>query len=910
LEEADLIRLDGDRLYALSAHRGLLVFDVSDPADLRILGSYAVNGTPFEMHLRGGVALVQFSQFWQYDYDANTGAGAFQMYSQLLALDVTDPAEIRLLGQFSIPGELGDSRLVGDILYLVSGQVTGCAGCHLASGVSVLSVDVTDPTAPVMVERVDVSFPGANALARRAVHFSASRIYVGGLPVDGHRSRIQVIDISDPRGTMSLGAQLEVDGQIRNRWQMDEADGVLRVVGQSDDWQYAPVVSTFEIRASDDLRPLDILPLDMPQPETLRSVRFDGTRAYIITYQIVIQQDPLFIVDCSDPSNLVQQGHYEMPGWVYHIEPRGDRLITLGYANDEGGALTVSLFDVSDPWNPDELARQWFGGESIMAEDQSRIHKAMQVYDDRGWILVPYGLRTPTADVGRVRLFSFTRDTVEPITELGTAGTTRRAFLRDDTLFAFSSEQLATWNLAEPAQPAVLDRLDLVEPVYSMEPVGGGLVAVLTQNAWTSQSRLAIHDRTDAAFQAPRSVIDLSEHGIRMVPRTQYYWAIYAGAADTHLFADGDVLHLLYVDTEGQSYGVVTGLASFDLSNPEAPVLLGLSFWPGLLGRRDVRREQQVSVEGGDMAVMVNGVIVYRPRAGELPLLEALDVRDPANPVRHFWYVNPRWELMQSMGTLIPRGDSVFFSYYLYAGGQDETGDWVDYQLTELNLADPDAPDLVEHGGIPGSLVGLTPSAGELVTVDYRRENRYSPSWEDCLTRGLYPKYDPAFSRCHFIRHHLKVVSRDDPMGAPLQEFGMDERWIRDVQTTQTRVFFTSYEEPVYAGFPIAAPTGWFHRRPRLHAISLQEGNPNFEQTAVVDLPHPYAFLYWAHGNHAVVAADAPPMLIHLRNPQPGEFRMDEGIALGGYVYDVVRDGDRLHLALGLHGPRTVPFED
>ncbi|MBU1243440.1 hypothetical protein KJ612_09585, partial [Myxococcota bacterium] len=30
LEEADLIRVDGDLLYALSVHRGLLVFDLSD----------------------------------------------------------------------------------------------------------------------------------------------------------------------------------------------------------------------------------------------------------------------------------------------------------------------------------------------------------------------------------------------------------------------------------------------------------------------------------------------------------------------------------------------------------------------------------------------------------------------------------------------------------------------------------------------------------------------------------------------------------------------------------------------------------------------------------------------------------------------------------------------------------------
>ena len=38
-----------------------------------------------------------------------------------------------------------------------------------------------------------------------------------------------------------------------------------------------------------------------------------------------------------------QAGEVEMPGWIYHLEPRGNRLIGLGY--DQGnpeGSITVS----------------------------------------------------------------------------------------------------------------------------------------------------------------------------------------------------------------------------------------------------------------------------------------------------------------------------------------------------------------------------------------------------------------------------------------------------------------------------------------------------------------------------------------------------------------------------------------
>ncbi|PKN21113.1 MAG: hypothetical protein CVU65_17490, partial [Deltaproteobacteria bacterium HGW-Deltaproteobacteria-22] len=64
------------------------------------------------------------------------------------------------------------------------------------------------------------------------------------------------------------------------------------------------------------------------------------------------------------------------------------------------------------------------------------------------------------------------------------------------------------------------------------------------------------------------------------------------------------------------------------------------------------------------------------------------------------------------------------------------------------------------------------------------------------------------------------------------------------------------------------------------------------------------------HGNHAVVVADAPPMLLHLRNPHPGTFEDAQDMALGGYLFDVVVDGDDLYFALGLQGPRTSEFID
>jgi hypothetical protein len=53
--------VEADRLYALSQVAGLAVIDVSEPRALQLLGRFReLPATPFEMYLRGGVALVTF----------------------------------------------------------------------------------------------------------------------------------------------------------------------------------------------------------------------------------------------------------------------------------------------------------------------------------------------------------------------------------------------------------------------------------------------------------------------------------------------------------------------------------------------------------------------------------------------------------------------------------------------------------------------------------------------------------------------------------------------------------------------------------------------------------------------------------------------------------------------------------
>lgn len=145
---------------------------------------------------------------------------------------------------------------------------------------------------------------------------------------------------------------------------MDEHNGVLRAVTQpgSSRSTEPPMLETFEVVSSSEITQLSSLEVKLPRPEELRSVRFDGDRAFAITFE---QTDPLFTFDLSDPAAPRQLGELEIPGWLYHMEPRGDRLYALGFERgNEGGALHASLFDISELSAPKQLARVNFGARA------------------------------------------------------------------------------------------------------------------------------------------------------------------------------------------------------------------------------------------------------------------------------------------------------------------------------------------------------------------------------------------------------------------------------------------------------------------------------------------------------------------------------------------------------------------
>jgi len=90
--------------------------------------------------------------------------------------------------------------------------------------------------------------------------------------------------------------------------------------------------------------------------ETIKSVRYMGNKAYLVTFRTT---DPLYTIDLSDPQKPKKMGELEINGYSAYLHPIGEnRLLGVGQDADSEGRNTgvkIELFDISDFENPSSL---------------------------------------------------------------------------------------------------------------------------------------------------------------------------------------------------------------------------------------------------------------------------------------------------------------------------------------------------------------------------------------------------------------------------------------------------------------------------------------------------------------------------------------------------------------------------
>ncbi len=170
------------------------------------------------------------------------------------------------------------------------------------------------------------------------------------------RSTIYKFNLDSELNYKGIGS---VYGHPLNQFALSEYNGILRIATtEGFSWrQNSTNNSIYTLKEQNDFLPIQgVLNKLGKEGETIKSVRFMGNKAYIVTFR---QTDPFYTIDISDPTQPKKVGELKVNGYSAYLHPVGeDKILGFGRdANSDGQVegVKIELFDISDFANPISL---------------------------------------------------------------------------------------------------------------------------------------------------------------------------------------------------------------------------------------------------------------------------------------------------------------------------------------------------------------------------------------------------------------------------------------------------------------------------------------------------------------------------------------------------------------------------
>ena len=523
VEETDLYRLEGNRLYYLNGYRGLMVFDVTDVDHPALIGRSPIYGTPVDMIVRNGIAIVVVADWYGKMDDGTPFHGSI-----VRGLDATDPANITVLGEAKLGGWVEDDRVVGDVIYAVSEDYGWVYGWDVPAGSS------TTPTQSVIVSSVSfannviqsvgrVTFPGftgvfnvtpnAIMLAHTAPDVTAALTPDGGATDAGtsvvtkssNQTELLYLDISDPggqivqRGSLTVAGLVQGWGADNGRWNLDFADGqTAHVVGcATGQWGYCDGTSGYVLSTADFSNPnAPVLASQLVIPSTGWSIaaRFDTNRLYLspqtADYGTGATATPFLVYDLTDPKAPTLAGTLNISGTVWNILPApSSRLFALGsqYTSTpttSSEAVSLQYLDVTTPSAPQLLGTSTFGSGWAWTPAAGTF-KAFTMDATKGMVVLPFSGWdwTNQSYNNGLQLIDFTASSITTEGAAHTRGWVERGIFVNNRLVSLSDLSLAVVDYTNHAAPTVVTELTLARNVITAQPQGSN-IAEISSDWW------------------------------------------------------------------------------------------------------------------------------------------------------------------------------------------------------------------------------------------------------------------------------------------------------------------------------------------------------------------------------------------------------------------------------------------
>ncbi len=459
IEEADIVKLVDGYFYLSNPYTGMRVIDATDMSAPQFAGTYAVRGRGVELIVRDEHAFVFTAADFGYcagepvafdDPDFGDITEPDYEGTRLWVVDVSNKDELTLAGTVDFDGIVVGTRRVGEILY-----ATGTIG----DTTFVVSIDISNPSQVRVVESIRF---GADA---EDIHVSQEAIFLYGDDLtEADTTRVTYVDISSTNGFIERRDSFRVPGVVRDRFSMSADEDTYYVVTQDfnpNNFTQTLGLFCYDISDPDNIDRLSFLPITTQ--ETLRTVRFDGQRAYMVSSG---GDDPLYVIDLTDPANPAVTGELAGPGFSTHLVPLGDRLLSVGFSTGAAFEPAVTLYDVSDPTNPTQLSR-------ILVESLNRFsvgseatvdEKALGVLNDLGIVLLPYAVfdRETGEFIDGLQIIQMTDSNLRERGQIEHKGIVRRSGIEDSRMWLLSEVAFATVNTIDLDAPQQIAELTII----------------------------------------------------------------------------------------------------------------------------------------------------------------------------------------------------------------------------------------------------------------------------------------------------------------------------------------------------------------------------------------------------------------------------------------------------------------
>jgi uncharacterized secreted protein with C-terminal beta-propeller domain/predicted secreted protein len=781
IEEADIIKIEGTYLYILNQYRGLFVCDISKPDQPKISGRADVTGEPKEMYIRDNLAYIIVSAGNEpvYGIVGTNTAQSVSAQSRITVVDLNDKTKPKISDSFLLDGSITDSRIVGNILYVVSSENpyyyypllrepmpvdiaatdTTATATDAAAVPAVTAEGSTDekliatpyeyetPEQNVYIASIDISDPSNIKEADREdfkgsaqyVHVTDKAVFISSSPnyYTESRTTLTYVDISDPKGAIVKRGSIDVPGQIADEYKMDYSKGYFRVCTYN--WADNGLSNLFVIDVANPDKLNQVGAVELGKGEQLFATRFDGDRAYMVTYE---RKDPLWVIDLSDPTKPAVKGELIVPGWSTHIEVKGDRLIALGVDDTDGWKVAVSLFDVSDATKPSLVKRVSFGDEKGWSTSSGYDDvKAFTILDDMGLILLPYSFSNYSDGTyrteSRLQLIDYTSADLTVRGWVSQKGSVLRSRSFQDRLFSVSADEIQVINAADRDKPVVTGSCTLVRNVTDFMPLenGYGVQVVIDGNGNYSLMAVSMSE-PDAVDGVSETVLNEGGYYTGILGNGNLVYVITNGYYEKE-YTESDV----YVPYYSYSFSKVT---VFDFSDPAKPAKKGSVEVPGSYSGIMPAKggavlypyyySQQILQVRDDLLVFptVNNYYYDRPiyyttedggivkgYADETTPevfngLMVVDLSDADAPA-----VTAKFPLEVSGITgLFAQNDMVFFSYKKEADPDVNERPQAKYYLGRVDVSEPSKPASLFSINMPGACVGMTPDGQYAYTMD------------------------------------------------------------------------------------------------------------------------------------------------------------------------------------------------